>query len=787
MVPQTPAWQRREDLFIVPPGGWLLVATLLLAVALAGGRPLWAQGLVAVGVGLLWALWPPVNAPDKLIVWMLGLLAVLPLAAYLPAAFFPEPSWRGKLEVLSAVDLAGFVTPQPWYTFHFYLLWLTGTALAGWCAAQKWDHYNRDTLARMYAGGLTGLVIFAIYGYSTGNNPALWESTDGFGPFANRNQWGSVMGMAGIVALAILHQSLRHMHKRGIIFWSIAFFILTGAVIANGSRGGLIVLVAGGFAYGMFFALMRKQYRYAAVAVSLLFISFAAFAAGGGALLERFVGAFEEGISADRRVEFYRMTLNLVRDAPLTGFGLGNFQDTFPFYLDYEPIAGTRPIHPENSFIWLASEGGWLLVAAALGAMCLLIALGYGARRSRATTIRAAGLACGLVIILNAFFEVSAHRIGSLYPGIMLASLALPAAAGPQLGLAWRSALRAMGVLIACVGLVWCAAGFGRAVLPVVQGTGPLLELAGDAANNGRTEEAIDLFREATRLRPLDWGAHWSLATYYLSNKRPDDAWNEFRAVEALLPYMDWIVKEEGNLWLGADPARAAYAWNETLRRAPAGKRSELYQGFLNRASSNPALQAVLLRFYPDDPAFEFVRMRMAGESGLRRLPRLLAQTDNLAFAPDHMVDPVLRFMMERSQLDGVRALTERSPRLRRLGWRALSELAARDGNKAEALELHFQHGPRPALPAPISRSDLRSIERTAALAPMDLATGIAYYQALETARRSDDAFWQLRRLMELPNAPPYIWYLAARTAHETGQHDEAWEFLRTYEKKTAP
>jgi hypothetical protein len=114
-----------------------------------------------------------------------------------------------------------------------------------------------------------------------------------------------------------------------------------------------------------------------------------------------------------------------------------------------------------------------------------------------------------------------------------------------------------------------------------------------------------------------------------------------------------------------------------------------------------------------------------------------------------------------------------------------LAERASRQNRPSDALDLHFQYGPRPALPAPISRSDLRSVERAAALAPMDIATAVAYYQSLENARRYDDAFWQLRRIMELPKAPAYIWYLAARTANERGLHDEAWQFLRAYEEKS--
>jgi len=60
MATQTPAWTRRENLFLVPSGGWVLVATMLLAVVLAGGRPLWAQGVVTLGFALLWLIWPPV-------------------------------------------------------------------------------------------------------------------------------------------------------------------------------------------------------------------------------------------------------------------------------------------------------------------------------------------------------------------------------------------------------------------------------------------------------------------------------------------------------------------------------------------------------------------------------------------------------------------------------------------------------------------------------------------------------------------------------------------------------
>jgi hypothetical protein len=215
------------------------------------------------------------------------------------------------------------------------------------------------------------------------------------------------------------------------------------------------------------------------------------------------------------------------------------------------------------------------------------------------------------------------------------------------------------------------------------------------------------------------------------------------------------------------------------------GRRAELYGKYLGLAKNTPALRSLLLRLYPDNPEFEFVRMRLAEGAGVKRLPRLLERTNNLSDAPDIMVEPVMRYMLQHNQTELLAGIAAQNIRLKKLGWRVLAELAGRENRQSDALEMHFQYGPRPTLPAPISRSDLRSIERAAALAPMDIATAVAYYQALESARRHDDAFWQLRRIMEFPNSPAYIWYLAARTAHERGLHEEAWQFLRTFEEKS--
>lgn len=783
-------WLEQKDPFLIPRGGLLLMALLLLSVILAGGRPLWAQGVITMCIGTLWFVWPPLRAPRREIVWMTAALAVAPLTAWLPKTLFFHPLWRKGLEALPALQSSPFVTPQPWFTFHIWLLWLTGLALVAWCVSQQWDHCNRGALARLFAAGMVAVTAFALYAHSTGHNPTLWQSTDGFGPFLNRNQWGTAMGITGVLTLALIHQSVRRQSKRGVLFWSASLALLTIAVIVNGSRGGLLVLFAGGGAYWMLLGLARKQYHYAAVGISFFLISFALFSISGTALLERFVSsgqAVQAGGEMDFRIHFYRMTQKMLADAPVAGAGLGNFEYILPFYLDLPPLFDRRPIHPESSFLWLVGEGGIVLVLVVAAAFVLLFVMALRIRRSRAICMRTAGLTCSLMLILNGFFEVSGHRIGTLFPVIFLASLALPPADGPFNSRRTLKILRGGGVCLAGIGLIWAVSAFGWIVFPKIQGTDSLQISAGRARESGDIGRAVSLLQTGARLKPYDWGIRWALGAFLLEGGSPDAAWNEFRVAGELLPYMSWTLEREGNFWLTKDPARTAFVWSEALHRASPGRRPSIYAGMLQKSADSPALRAMLLRLYPDNPELEFIRIKAMGSAGVFRMHGLLRQTDNLDRAPSHLVEPIMRYMLNHS-LDGeLDEISLHHSRAKQLGWRVLAERAARNKHFADALQLYFQYGPRPILPAPINRGDLATVERAAALAPGDITTAVARYQALDAAHQKEDALLQLRRITELPGAPAYIWFLAAREEHKRGNSEEAWKLLQIYETKSKP
>jgi tetratricopeptide (TPR) repeat protein len=410
------------------------------------------------------------------------------------------------------------------------------------------------------------------------------------------------------------------------------------------------------------------------------------------------------------------------------------------------------------------------------------------ARKSRGATIRAAGMACAVMLAFNSGFDVSGHRIGTLFPVILLATLALPSARAGNFSSVMRHTAKFLGAALLAVGLIWILGGSGIPFLPGVQGISPLQENGQAAMKAGRSDEAVAIFERCEKFRPLDWGVHWTLSDWLLAQGKLDPAWREFQASNALLPYLYWTVRQGAEKWMVPSPGRAAVAVLEVIRKAPQGKRAEIYAGFLSKSRDNPRMRAILLNLFPDDPEFEFVRTQQAApDASNKRLKRLVERTENLSRAPDQLTSPVLRLMLERNQLAEIDAIVAENPRLKRTAWEILFEREIRSNRNKEALDIYFNFAPKPAIPATLNRSDLRSVERAAALAPLDLSTSIAYYQALSGAQRDKEALWQLRHIMELRNAPAYIWFLAAQATHRDGDYEESLKMLRKYREKTKP
>lgn len=139
------------------------------------------------------------------------------------------------------------------------------------------------------------------------------------GSFANPGPLGGflVLGAIGCAAL-IVHWHLKS-HKTGTIGGVVIFVILSVGVIVSGSRAAIVAVLAGA-TYALLSSRSKRLRRlFPLVAVGTI-------AAGAVALY-----SFGKD-SADGRLLIWRVSANLIADAPVLGFGVGSFPEQYMFY-----------------------------------------------------------------------------------------------------------------------------------------------------------------------------------------------------------------------------------------------------------------------------------------------------------------------------------------------------------------------------------------------------------------------------------------------------------------------
>ena len=97
---------------------------------------------------------------------------------------------------------------------------------------------------RLFTGGIALLAAICIALYLGRTTLPFWHTDQNFGPFPNRNQTGTLFGLAGIVILACAQDDLRKRRKRRIV-WILALVLIGAAIILNFSRSGIVILVMG--------------------------------------------------------------------------------------------------------------------------------------------------------------------------------------------------------------------------------------------------------------------------------------------------------------------------------------------------------------------------------------------------------------------------------------------------------------------------------------------------------------------------------------------------------------
>jgi hypothetical protein len=315
-----------------------------------------------------------------------AVLALTGLLLYGVLSLWIEPRWAWSLCQVGIFFLAGCLAVRS-HRFHPDAAMLVLAAAAAWpflqiaagssvSACETWSaalnwftflvvfllarHVLTEPGARGWflrvvpiAGALLAAVATAQNYSSSGK--IFWMfpsgfSDDVFGPFVNRNQFAAWIELLLPIAL---YRAAADRRLRALYGCSAA--VMLGSVIASASRAGSVLACAEVVAVMALLAVRRAVPRRALLAGAVQFIVLASIAGavmGWQGLRHRFDTPGTEAL----RVDAVRASLQMVRERPLMGGGLGTWSTLYPRYAGFD--AGVFVNQAHNDWVQWAAEGG---------------------------------------------------------------------------------------------------------------------------------------------------------------------------------------------------------------------------------------------------------------------------------------------------------------------------------------------------------------------------------------------------------------------------------------------
>src|SRR5438876_5761829 len=175
--------------------------------------------------------------------------------------------------------------------------------------------------------------------------------------------------------------------------------------------------------------------------------------------------------------------------------------------------------------------------------------------------------------------------------------------------------------------------------------------------------EAIGLTTRSLNWAPLDWQLYFSRALAEVGANQEANALDDFRRARFLEPNSYEVPLAEGNVWLVSQPALAATAWRDALRRARS-RRSEVYSSMLTtEALQNPEVARILEEVGLSQPDLALAYLsNVAGETFRRGLAQVLKKDPNLQSLSDTEKLALFELWSERGDLEELMKLAQEHP-----------------------------------------------------------------------------------------------------------------------------
>jgi hypothetical protein len=746
---------------------WMIA---VIAAWFAVGSQTWGQTILLAAVGALYLFSPPSGVFPKSLLIVFGLILLLAATAFLPAAWVGSAFHQPFLD--HGIILSATLSPQPWLSLED-ITFLFATLLWGWsCFETKISLEQRKLLRTCYIGAMAVVAAVTI-NHGTlffANLPAFVQ---GIGQFANRNQTGDLLVMAGIICFAQAISDLSKRYATGAI-WIGLTGLFMAATIRNGSRADAAL-----FAVGLLFVVIlmpRAQYRpwLSPVLVLIVFLSgLLVVALGGGNLMNRFQLMFEGG--PEGRLGIYRDAVRMVFRDPWCGVGLGNFPGVFNTQRLYSAGQNAPCLHPESDWLWVATEMGVLgvILFALVVALTFRIYLWQTPFRRLSRTC----IAVALVFLIHSFFDVGGHRLGTIWSCLYLVSLGAFRPALVTDTKVPRIFLHVVGLLLLLVAALRVQS---MSVEPFMPTRASVAKVIDSLSPKIALPKQKELLEQSIGWAPLDDKPYYLRALVLMSlpdipNEKIDDDFN--RALFLDQSSIDLPISV-GEICRSVDFPESLVAWKALMQRA-GPRREELFENLYGRPNLDLKTRMAMTSLTEDDPSLKAIAVthEVPPEFDLL-LQNLLESNPTL-----HGISPALleKLFNRWVEIGNGEEFLESWPlhtEWQVPGWRAFARGLAHSGRFKEAASTALKFMPPPIIPDVSTTQDLTVTERQYLDNPKDSFLGIRLYFAQMSAGLDDKARNTLIEVAKLPQPPPYIRYLLAKNLNAAGQDEAAWQAI---------
>ncbi len=766
--------------FTDTPAQWwrniLVPALPLLACFLGGATEKWSEGIVVVILGVILMADPPRFSLGPVLNLILFSILACAALGFLPAHWFSEPNWRIAFNNFG-INMPDTVSPQPLISLGCLVSLLAGLSWLYYVSTIDLDLRGVRQQLRLYAAGVILLAGLSLALYAAHVALPFWNNPRGFGPFPNRNQTANLFGLTGIIILACGQDAIRR-SKKSWMFWLIGLGLIVAAIVINLSRAGVVILVAGIALWLVAFVVRKRSVAGIALAISALLILLTAMLIFGGQTLERFhlrTDASGE-MASDIRWAIFRDAVQLIRASPWCGIGLGNFDSIFALFRNAS-LATQRAIHPENDWLWIWAETGWLTIPLILAGFAFFIRRVFPLHEGTNQRFRLAALIAVILFALHGLVDVSGHRVGTAYAGIFLLGMALrrPVECRVSKWLAWM--FRVIGLVIFLAGMAWIVATRNELSLPGAVGVDVEMRKASAANQAHDFNDTIARTSRALEWAPLTWQLYFSRAIGEVGGRRPrTEAENDFRRARFLEPNAYELPYQEGMVWLARDSSMTVEAWREALRRVGV-QRVETYAHMLTLAPQpgtiiHQGLEEIGLA--SPDLAMIYLQ-RATGTEFKEALRKLLEQNSGLHTFSSEDKGKLFVLWAERGDSDTLLRQVETHPDWMQDAWLAVAKSHASRKRFREACEIVRRFSKPVTMPQANAEIPLEQLRQKFVANPNDPGIGYQLYREQMKAGLIDGALETARHFSERPDSPRYFWSLEAEAWTAKGNWERAW------------